>query len=494
MKVDELQTFIENNLYADVPKETYNEIMGDAESMDLYSFNEKWGQYLNENSDGWTTMKKDFKSLPERLTNAFGTDDKKNPFNRSKNELDEIYKKDFSDDVSREQFDKALQQQSNYWEDFKKERERESGEIRRGQEVKNWSKQPGGWYRNLLASEYEKEKYIKEPEKALFGKEAPMLGEAPDARLGSVADLGVGAAAAVADVVPTPYMTQTWLGPALRGARDVAHYYGSDYKKDLGQIASDVGSDVMFNVGTDILPTALLRRGTKTVKNAKKAESVIKSQLNKASDYYDAKKALENIDTGVDVFGNNDWMTTYKIAKDPEKWMKEVEKLPDGPMKNELASLEEATLEKKMQALTNWQSIAGETNPNIYKVLPNDEKVLKPYFSKEFSKPQLGEMKKIRKGNLDNASRTTRALAGIGEGWKSYGESGVKLAKTGAGRSSKANYDLEKEKDWFKQNYTRDWLLGFKPYPKEQQTNSPKWQAYKEWYFEKYGEMPKEDF
>ena len=494
MKVDELQTFIENNLYSDVPTQTYNEIMGDAESMDLYSFNEKWGQFLNENSDGWTTMKKDFKPLAERLTDAFGSSDKENPFKRSKNELDEIYKQDFSDDVSREQFDKALEQQSNYWEDYKKERERDAGVYRRELEVKNWSKQPEGWYRNLLASDYEKQKYIHEPEKSIFGNEAPMLGDAPEVRLGSMADLGVGAAGAVADVVPTPYMTQTWLGPAIRGARDVAHYYGSDYKKDLGQIASDVGSDFVFNVGTDIMPTAILKRGARTAKNAKKAESVVRSQLTKADNYLQAKRAVENVDAGVNIFGHNDWNTTYKIAGDPIEWMKEVEKLPEGPMKQELAGLKNATREKKMEALTNWQSMQGATSPYLYKELPSGEKVVKPYFQMNLSKPQLEHMETVVKGDLKNASRTTRALAGIGEGWKKFGESGVKSVKTGTGRGTKPNYDEEKQKEWFKQNYTRDWLLGFKPYPKEQQMNSPKWQAYKEWYFDKYGEMPKEDF
>jgi hypothetical protein len=110
------------------------------------------------------------------------------------------------------------------------------------------------------------------------------------------------------------------------------------------------------------------------------------------------------------------------------------------------------------------------------------------------SKPQLEHMETVVKGDLKNASRTTRALAGVGEGWKKFGESGVKSVQTGTGRGTKPNYDEEKQKEWFKQNYTRDWLLGFKPYPKEQQMNSPKWQAYKEWYFDKYGEMPKEDF
>lgn len=494
MKVDELQTFIENNLYADVPTETYNEIMGDAQSMDLYSFNEKWGQYLNENSDGWTTMKKDFKSLPERLTDAFGSSDKENPFKRSKNEIDEIYNKEFSDDVSREQFENALSKQSNYWEDFKKEREREAGITRREQEVKNWSKQPEGWYRNLLASEYEKQRYINEPEKSLFGNEAPLLGDAPETRLGAMGDLGVGAAGAVADVVPTPWMTQTWLGPALRGGRDLAHYYGSDYKKELGDIANDVIGDVSFNVMTDLMPTAILKRGTRTAKNAKAAKSVIRDELTKAGDYYGAKQALANIDESLNTFGNGNWLNAYKIAKDPNLWVKEVDKLPDGPMKNELKALEDAPLEDKMRALTNWESIGGNTSPNLYKVLPNDEKVLKPYFKTEFTKPQVEEMKTIARGNLENASRTTRALAGIGQGWKTFGESGVKAIKTGTGRGGKPSLDTEKEKEWFKQNYTRDWLLGFKPYKKDQEQNTPKWQAYKEWYFDKYGEMPKEDF
>lgn len=486
MKVDELQTFIENNLYADVPKETYNEIMGDAESMDLYSFNEKWGQYLNENSDGWTTMKKDFKSLPERLTNAFGSDDKKNPFNRSKNELDEIYKKEFSDDVSREQFDNALQQQSNYWEDFKKEREREAGITRRTKEVQNWSKQPGGWYRNLLSSEYEKQRYINEPEQAIFGKEAPMLGDAPETRWGAMGDLGMGTAAVAADVLTTPtkitpvgFAVNAALGPSIRAARDVAHKVtDSPYQKEGSDIFKDLYKDAALNAGTMAFANARrLARGTNVALDGKNLTQTI------LEDTY-------NIDKGT-----KELTTMLEQGRPYSEILGYIDDMPASPLKNDLSKLIEGAkthgtkLDKNIfnETLTDYkEALKPSTQAQARELLAQGEMVDNPYLFNVAKSKAPTKMDKF-------AYKANKLAKDINAG--KIGTIGVEsLSTAGGARMGKAQRDIEYDKNWYKQNYTRDWLLGFRPYKKDQENNTPKWQAYKEWYFDKYGEMPKEDF
>jgi hypothetical protein len=62
--------------------------------------------------------------------------------------------------------------------------------------------------------------------------------------------------------------------------------------------------------------------------------------------------------------------------------------------------------------------------------------------------------------------------------WGPVGESIVKVSETGAGRGSDVKQSDKIVKDWYKQNYERDWKMGFKPNEKE---GDLLWEAYKEW-------------
>jgi len=77
-EVDKIQEFVSKNLYADVPVDTYNQILDDSENMDLHSFVQKWDEFLYNNSDGWTNVKPKTKELSERISESF-KDDKFNP-------------------------------------------------------------------------------------------------------------------------------------------------------------------------------------------------------------------------------------------------------------------------------------------------------------------------------------------------------------------------------------------------------------------------------
>ena len=263
MDVTQLQNFIADKVYYDVPADTVKEMMTDAASMDFGSFVDKWDETLKARSEGWSNLRNEAKPLPERLTAAFGTSDEKNPFEQDSNFRDELYEKSFKD-VPKEQFDETVANMSKYWEDEKRAREYNASRKRREKEINDaniispWS----------LASEYSKQRYIDDPNASMFGDEGkfnPYSKEGQD----EIRDVSLGLFGAALDAVPG--VGGVVGGPAVRLARDIYHSESdSPYKKDLETIGKDALTDVGFNVGTNYLPTAILRRGNRVGKNTSK--------------------------------------------------------------------------------------------------------------------------------------------------------------------------------------------------------------------------------
>lgn len=483
MTVDELQEFIENNLYADVSNKDYNDMMTDAQSMDLYSFNNKWGDFLDKNSDGWTTMKKDFKPVAERIRLAFGSSDKKNPFRKDQNSIEEIYKKEFSDDVSREQFDNTLSNMANYWDDEKQSQEYEAGREKRKQEVKDW-----GW-RNALASEYEQQRYIDDPNKALFGKEAPTLGNAPETRGWALADLGLGAAGVAADVGtsflktnPVTFGIASVTGPSIRSTRDLLHYNLDDeYKKDLGTIAKDFRNDVLSNASIEGLANA--RQLTRMVKNTE--GNVGKALRN--------RELIRENEKLTNKFGNADDIVK---TSNSDLYLK-IDNLPQSQLKTNLKQYAPNIYE------VDKSGIIDEINRmNDLAKISKDENLTRSLLkdiNEEGERSYKIGIRPYESDILVQKPLTTAEKIGV-----SLAETGAKIpdkigplmkAGTVAGRSENVDESVEAQKKKYKQIFTRDWLNGedFKPSAKEQAKNTPKWQAYKEWYYDTYGGYPLED-
>ena len=331
---------------------------------------------------------------------------------------------------------------SEHLEDVKK-----SNEIQaRKDEVDKWP-----WYKKMVASDYAKQRYINEPEKSVFSDKGEWYNKGED-----VSDLLYGGAGAVADFIPG--IGGTVVGPAVRGLRDVQHKVtDSNYQKDWSQIAGDVGNDLLFNAGTDLAPTMLLRRGERYAGNAEKGwKNGLGDELKKADDYLQAKHETENIKQSTEQLGGGDWQNQYKLASNPTKWDKAVDRLPESPMKSDLKSLKDAPRNDKMEALTQWEVAAGgNPHPYIY-VEKNGEEVLKPYFKDEVRPAVTEHYKKVLKGN-DEAGALTKSLAGVADAWKTFGERGVKEGKNALGRGSKPE-ELEKAKQdrWSKGYATWD--------------------------------------
>ena len=229
----------------------------------------------------------------------------------------------------KEWFDKTNEYQKFYEDEAKKEGEKN---IRK-QEVKDW-----GFWRNLLASDYEKQRYVEDPNAALFGEQAPALGEAPETRWGATGDLVAGGAGAVADALPG--VGKSLIGPGIRAGRDVAHKVtDSPYQKDWTQIGKDAVTDVGTNLGAALLFNA--RKGAKMASNASDKE--VKGAL-------EATRETEHIKAGLPQVAEHMHIPTqpeidfYRAAKLPypssdRALRNAVKDLPDSDMKRELLTV-----------------------------------------------------------------------------------------------------------------------------------------------------------
>lgn len=173
----------------------------------------------------------------------------------------------------KEWFDKT----NEYKKEFELEREIEAGKVRRAKEIKERGlDDPRYW----LASEYENQRYIDDPNSAIFGKEAPgFMGSSAGAK----ADLISGVLGAAGDAVPG---YGAFIGPTVRSARDAVHYLGdSPYKKDLDQIFKDAALDYGTNVAAwKLLNARKLAKGTEELGGSKVQQAFNVANATKALD------------------------------------------------------------------------------------------------------------------------------------------------------------------------------------------------------------------
>ena len=222
----------------------YNKAVKDLREKDNATWIEEYAPLFMEagvNTDDMAALKKTVEPLPKRLREAFG-DLKFAPSEKWKNR---VYKQEFSD-VDKNEFEKGLAKMKEYYDQEVSQKRAEADKEKRKREVKNW-----GW-RNFIASDYEKERYIDNPQAALFGEQATPLSEDLLGKGEAISDLSYGAAGAVADALPG------WagmLGPAVRTARDAQHVLtDSPYQKSVGDIAMNTAADVGFSASTAWLP------------------------------------------------------------------------------------------------------------------------------------------------------------------------------------------------------------------------------------------------
>lgn len=212
-------------------------------------------------------------------------------------------------------FDKS----NAYKAEYEAEREAAAARKKREQEVKDW-----GW-RDFVASDYEKQRYVDDPKSALFGEQAPDLGEAPETRWGAAGDLATGIAAGAADVAPLPFGAQIWAGPAIRAARDVSHKVsGSPYQKELTTIGGDIVKDMGFNLGAAFLANA--KRGARITALA--SDPRVGQALALADESKNIKEGAESVVKELYKDG--------KFAVDDVALYKAVNEMPESELKQKL--------------------------------------------------------------------------------------------------------------------------------------------------------------
>lgn len=519
-----IEEFLENSAYGwetagMLPQ--LQEAYSDVEKMDPKAWVTKWAPVIMDTpeltSDFYESkLLNTVKPIEERLTQAFGSSDKENPFKKSDKWINQLYWSEFSD-VPRETFDAALKKRSNYWDDFKKEREMQAAKAKREKEVKeDWTpltKNPDvstltGLSRWLLGSDYEKQRYINEPEKAILGEQAETTSDNFFNKGESISDLAFGAAGAVGDMIPVGSIVA---GPAARAARDIYHKASdSPYQKSWGDIAADAGADALVNAGVDLLPNfrQYLRMfnfgsslpSVKKISDAMQLEDDVKAILNP-----EATALATRIDASaefVPVYVNGKPTGTMPPMPTNREIKKIVEGMPESPMKQELLPLvadpQSIDTDVITSTIQRWQDNAGrfyqspEEKAAIKKDVddPNGRIFFIGFSSKDplFSRIYLANPLSVTEKAAKGALRGTEAFLK-----STPGSVALKGTATASGRGKAPEVSPEAEQAWYLDNYARDWDMGFKPGKADRKEGSPKWEAYKQWHLNKYGELPEED-
>lgn len=388
----------------------------------------------------------------------------------------------------------------------------EKGRERRAKEVKEMK-----WYdpQNWATSDYEKQRYINDPDASIIGKEGNgkwfNKGEA-------ISDLAYGAAAGIADLMPS--YGGTFAGPVIRGMRDL-HHKGlmplseeSKYQKEGGDIVGDFSKDMFVNVGSDILPTGLTKYLPRVVKFARggKANTGL---VKYAEDVFNNKATKEKVNQMNDELESFGWNLNSKNFNEGQ-----IYDTPDIVLEEQIKSLpENSILRKQLEKDAIITSKAGvkhvdreamtSTLADFASVTPKKDELvniehlrtmpdgfhknsqLELMFSEEGNKPQILDYV-MEQNKAANVSKKAKAGSKVLEYWENYGDRINKtLATMGVGKdvpmlptaikarqTSKVNTDEREDIDWFKENYARDWEAGFIPRGKD---DEPIMKAYREW-------------
>lgn len=376
----------------------------------------------------------------------------------------------------------------------------EKGRERRKKELDEMA-----WYnpQKWATSDYEKQRYINDPDASIIGKEGNgkwfNKGEA-------ISDLAYGIAGGVADLLPG--RLGTFVGPAIRGARDIQHKLtGSKYQKDGGGIVGDIAKDVGLNVLSDVVPAGLTESLPNFLKKTAKdgTDDGLTDLLVGASNYNKVLEETKALGSDLEKFGYDEALDkvndfkklTYKDIKKNFNSIKTPELknalLQSGGVKlNDKGIVIDVDRSKVGNIVSDfWASNKpGKINGRIWSdfLLPNGE--ITNEYKTIIGEPSGPWIEKLM--NADDIGKGSRAAAFLERGWKKYGGRAAKsLGTAGFGQNldllptpvqarqtSKVSTDEREDIDWFKENYSRDWEAGFVPRGKD---DDPIMKAYREW-------------
>ena len=500
-----IEEFLVENAY-NLSAEEYNAALEDLEKMDKKRWINKYAPLMEAKTAGWLDVEdvKKAKDLPSRLREAFGSSDNKNVFDRPSNYINEVYYKEF-EDVPREQFDAALGKMRKYAQEGIDSRREEAGRKRREQEVKNWNSSKRGLLRSLLASDYEKQRYIDNPSAAIFGEEATPISRDWLSKGEAIQDLALGGMGAAGDLVPG--VGGAVIGPGIRAVRDVSHKaYDSPYQKDWGDIATSVGTDVFASAGAEFLPNFRQYRRIlsgaadnstlgKRAAIARETEAINKGFKEVVGDRWDAgRKMLSSEEAAQNLVkdGGLNYLRT-RVGKMPESDLKRALE----PIVNK-SVVTEKDLKEIRDILVQQKNIAkmaeteegrelfkdlfgsGQDVSNVTKGALKSYNNFTPYTRAILDVTEMPKLSKFQeKVTLPVMMATNEGLAGVASA------AAIKSGATAKGRSNSAKrVETPEERaqiEEIKKQEARFWDAGFKPHKNE---NDLLWKAYEEWHEE----------
>lgn len=445
-------------------KKSFQEADNDLKKLSTDAWIRKWGPAIMANKDMAADFYalKNFKPLPERITGAF----QEFQFNPTDAWKQQIYQSEFSD-VPREEFERVLGNMKKYYDEEIARQDSIGARNEREKEVKKW-----GW-RNLVASDYEKARYINEPQKALFGKQAPALGKAPETRWAAGADLTAGTVGTVADFIPPAWV----VGPAIRTGRDVTYMaLGSEYAKDLVDIAISRAADFGINKVARFLPNA--RREQRIVQKATDPE---------VAGTLAADQVTKNVKDAVSATNP---MNVYALMDD-KTMVNTIKRLPESPMKDELMTVvnevypgQELNRLAIMNIYSKYKYLTSEGGTDAARALmKGNSKVSQPFAQNEYVKEMSLVTPYKELNNKQKASYLYNKLVNnVNAG--TVGQIAVQGIADIHGRDhGNVEYDnseeFKRQKDYYKKTRGEDWLK-FGPAMAPDKDNKPAWEAYKE--------------
>lgn len=379
---------------------------------------------------------------------------------------------DKNPDISEQDVNTWFDNTNQYKEDYKKEREYETERYNREKEVKDLP-----WYKDIFISDYSKQRYIDDPTTSILGGSQfnPYSSEGQS----EIRDAILGTTAGVTDVVPTPFLTHLWAGPAIRTGRDIQHEVNDEaYKPERTSVkdyatrfAKDVGANTLF----EYTPNWLARGAGRLNRGAGK-------QLNKyIAQPYNAYKLGEE-----EALIKKSYDTVDKLLKSditPLEMYNEIKSLPESEYKQSLLSninLQRGSIPAQIQHQQfAWFKQLDPNTQQAFATLRNSGTNVKSVGTNAQS-PSDFFLRKATAPNLNKGQFIISKLMNVG------GKVGIPATKPMIRPEIAVTDDKRHQIDWFKDNYARDWKLGFEPEYKE---GDPKWIAFSELYPERAAEI-----
>ena len=374
---------------------------------------------------------------------------------------------------------------SNYWKEYyKEERERETGKTRRQQEIsgkytninnpeeaqaRNW-----GTLKRLLTSDYDKQRYIEDPQSAVFGYEAPgFIGSSTGAK----ADVITGSLAGAADIATAPIpLVNILTGPSIRFARDVAHKVSdSPYQKQWGSLATDYITDIGLNAGAEALANA--RKLSRIASGLSKPEVKQAFELSLETD--GIKKGLQALETP---------SNTVTFAQ-------QIKQLPESPLKQDLLTTIDdfvnkgVDVERANKIINDYKKFTRQGYQELYEDIatnklsgnmPRVEGAAKSYLNNILINPELRGYNKLNYNLLRGANAINLGTPGTMIMEALATGKGTRSSKPERVMTDEEYKDFISKKEMFKKLHGEDWINFGRAFAPNKKPGDPAWEAYVE--------------